>query len=153
VTDDREMNVLADGWTSEQEHGEYRWRRKRVAGRKLGASVYELPPGGRTFPYHYELGNEELLLVVAGRPSLRSPGGERQLEIGECVLFPEGPDGAHQVVNRSDEPARILIVSNFALPRAAIQPDSGKMMIRWDAGPEDSLWFRRVDAVGYWDGE
>jgi uncharacterized cupin superfamily protein len=39
------------------------------------------------------------------------------------VLCPSGPDGAHQVTNRSDEPARILLVSNFALPRAAVQVD------------------------------
>src|SRR5438270_3191326 len=137
---DREMNLLADRWTSEQEHDDYRWKRMRIAGSRLGASVYELPPGGRTFPYHYEVGNEELLVVVTGNPTLRAPDGERRLETGDCVLFEEGPVGAHQLINRSDEPARVLIVSNFTLPRAAVQPDSGKIMIRWDSGPEDSCW-------------
>jgi len=70
------------------ERGASEWRRKRVAGEHLGASMYELPPGQATFPYHYELGNDELLVVVAGRPTLRTPKGERQLGPGDCVLFP-----------------------------------------------------------------
>jgi uncharacterized cupin superfamily protein len=154
MDEEREMNVLSDRWTSEpMEHGEYRWNRMRVAGKRLGASLYELAPGARTFPYHYEMGNEELLVVVAGQPTLREPNGERELQPGDCILFPQGPAGAHQVINRSTESARVLIVSNFALPRAAFQPDSGKVMIRWGPEQGDSLWFRREDASDYWEGE
>jgi len=124
----------------------------RVAGDHLGASLYELPPGESTFPYHYELGNDELLVVVAGRPVLRDPDGERQLEPGDCILFPSGPAGAHQIFNRSGEPVRVLLVSNFALPRAAVQEDAEKVMIRWGDGADERLWFRREDAVDYWEG-
>ena len=150
------MNLLGnEGWVERTipERPGFRWRRMRIAGDNLGASLYELPPGERTWPYHYELGNDELLVVVAGRPTLRDPEGERELEPGDCVLFPSGPEGAHQVINRSDEPARVLLVSNFALPRAAVQVDSGKLMIRWGREPDESLWFRRDDAAGYWEGE
>jgi len=125
----------------------------RVAGEHLGASLYELPPGQRTWPYHYELGNDEMLVVVAGRPTLRDPEGEHQLEPGDCVFFPNGPAGAHQIINRSDEPTRVLLVSNFAIPRGAVQVDSGKLMIRWGPEPEASLWFRRHDATEYWEAE
>ena len=62
-------------------------------------------------------------------------------------------DDAHQALNRSNEPARVLMVSNFALPRSAVQVDSGKIMICWGPRPEDSLWFRKDDAVDIWDGE
>jgi uncharacterized cupin superfamily protein len=124
----------------------------RVAGDHLGASLYELPPGESTFPYHYELGNDELLVVVAGRPVLRDPDGERQLEPGDCILFPSGPAGAHQIFNRSGEAVRVLLVSNFALPRAAVQEDAEKVMIRWGDGADERLWFRRVDAVVFWEG-
>ena len=125
----------------------------RVAGEHLGASLYELPPGERTFPYHYELGNDELLVVITGRPTLRDPDGERELEPGDCILFPTGPAGAHQIINRSAEPTRVLLVSNFAMPRGAVQVDNDKVMIRWSPEPDDSLWFRRGDAVDYWEGE
>ena len=93
------------------------------------------------------------MVVVAGRPTLRDPDGERELGPGDCVLFPEGTAGAHQVINRSDEPVRVLIVSNFALPRAAFYPDSGKVRVRWTADAEDALVFRRDDAIDVWSGE
>lgn len=35
-----------------------------------------------------------MLVVVAGTPTLRAPEGERELATGDCVLFPDGPDGA-----------------------------------------------------------
>jgi uncharacterized cupin superfamily protein len=151
------MNLLDDdGWIERSwppERPGYRWRRKRVAGEHIGASLYELPPGEATFPYHYELGNDELLVVVVGRPTLRTPDGERELHAGDCVLFPNGPSGAHQLFNRSAASARVLLVSNFALPRAAVQVDSGKMMIRWGAGPDERRWFRLDSAVDYWEDE
>jgi uncharacterized cupin superfamily protein len=147
------MNLLEDGWSSASEEPGFRWRRMRVAGEHLGASLYELPPGERTWKYHYEVGNDELLVVVLGRPTLRDPDGEHELEPGDCVLFPEGPAGAHQVVNRSDEPVRVLIVSNFAMPRAAFYPETDEVKVRWSPAPEDTLMWRRQDAVGYWESE
>ena len=128
------------------------WRRKRVAGEHLGAGLIELPPGESSFPYHYELGNDELLVVVTGSPTLRTPDGERELVAGDCVLFPSGPEGAHQVTNRSGVTARVLLVSNFALPRAAVQVDSKKMMVRWGPGEDERRWFFVGDDAGYWDG-
>ncbi len=83
---------------------------------------------------------------------LRNPEGERQLQPGDCVLFPSGPADAHQIFNRSAEAVRVLLVSNFALPRAAVQEDAGKIIVRWGDGPDDRLWFRRADAVDYWEG-
>ena len=56
-------------------------------------------------------------------------------------------------MNRSDEAARVLLVSNFATPRAAFYPDTNEVMVRWSAEPEDKLLFGRDDAVGYWDRE
>ena len=151
------MNLLDDdGWldrTWPPERPGYVWRRKRVAGEHVGASLYELPPGERTFPYHYELGNDELLVVVSGRPRLRTPSGDEELRPGDCVLFPTGPDGAHQISNPTEEPVRVLLVSNFALPRSAVQPDSGKMRIRWGDAPDERRWFRLADEADYWESE
>ncbi|MBM2821868.1 MAG: cupin protein [Thermoleophilia bacterium] len=151
------MNLLGDeSWierTSPPEKPGFQWRRKRVAGDHLGASLFELLPGESTFPYHYELGNDELLVVVTGTPTLRAPEGERELTTGDCVLFASGPSGAHQITNRSNEPTRVLLVSNFAMPRAAVQVDSRKMMIRWGLGADERRWFRLADEVDYWEGE
>ena len=74
-----------------------------VGGSLLGATVYELPPGVSVCPYHYEYGREEWLLVLAGRPTVRTPEGEREVAPGDTVCFPEGPGGAHKVTNTSEE--------------------------------------------------
>jgi uncharacterized cupin superfamily protein len=123
----------------------------RAAGKNLGASLYALDPGQRTFPYHYELGNDELLVVIEGHPTLRQPAGERLLEPGDCVLFPSGPDGAHELINRTDSEVRVLLASTFTVPRAAVQVDADKIMVRWGTEPDESLWFRREEAADYWD--
>lgn len=112
------------------------------------ATVYELDPGESVCPYHYEHGNEEWLLVLAGHPMLRDPGGEHTLDPGDLVVFAEGPDGAHKVTGRGEEPCRIIIFSTDNQPSTAVYPDSGKIGV-WPPGK----LFREADAVGYYDGE
>src|SRR4029450_12505635 len=75
----------------------------------LGASLYELPPGNSSCPYHWHAANEEMLIVISGRPTLRTPEGERELAEGEVVAFPVGEAGAHKVTNNGEGPARVLI--------------------------------------------
>jgi len=119
-----------------------------VGSSALGLSVYDLPPGQSAFPYHYELGREEWLLVLTGRPTLRDPDGEYRLEPGDLVVFPEGEEGAHKVTNNGDEIARIAMISNKEEPSVAFYPDSGKVGV-WPAGK----LFRLADEVDYFDGE
>ena len=114
----------------------------------LGLSVYDLPPGQSAFPYHYEHGREEWLLVLSGRPTLRDPDGEYRLEPGDLVVFPEGEEGAHKVTNDGDEVARIAMLSNKDEPAIGVYPDSGKIGFF----PEGKI-FRLADEVDYWTDE
>jgi uncharacterized cupin superfamily protein len=84
---------------------------ERPSGTRLVSAVWELDPGGSSGPYHVHHATEELLLVLDGSPTLRTPKGERELARGEVVHFPVGADGAHQVLNRSDAPVRYLMVA------------------------------------------
>ena len=139
----------------------FRWRGERVGlkagAARLGASVYVVPPGEATFPYHYHLANEELLIVLSGAPDLRTPEGWRRLEEGEVVAFPVGDRGAHQLVNRTDEDVRLLLISEMRSPEIPVYPDSGKVGVREHApgsGREGlRLNFRPDDHRDYWDGE
>jgi uncharacterized cupin superfamily protein len=154
-------NVFHSNLDEQGKRDGFRWRGESVAlkagSERLGASTYELPPGEATFPYHYHLANEELLIVLAGCPHLRSPGGWRQLDEGEVVAFPVGEGGAHQLVNRSDEPVRLLIVSEMRSPEICVYPDAEKVGPREHApgsGREGLRSnFRSSDAVDYWEGE
>src|SRR4051812_42834772 len=78
-----------------------------VGAEHSGISVYELPPGQAICPYHYEYGEEEWLLVLEGRPTVRTPDATEQLEPWDAVFFPRGPNGAHGVRNETGETARV----------------------------------------------
>lgn len=119
---------------------------------QTGMSLYELPPGQALCPYHYEYAEEEWLLVLSGRPSVRTPEGTEPLEPLDVLFFPRGPEGAHQVRNDSDAPARVVMWSTVVHPAATAYPDSGKVGVYTGVEGED-LIARRADAVGYYDGE
>ena len=95
--------------------------------------------------------NEELLVVLDGEPMLRDPHGERRLGRGDCVVFTRGPDGAHQLRNDGERPARIMIASTLVTPEVVDYPDSGKVGVA--GGTAQRGMFRRSEAVDYWEGE
>jgi uncharacterized cupin superfamily protein len=101
-------------------------RLDRPSGCALGASVWELQPGGENW-YHLHHGSEEMIVVVRGTPTLRTPAGERVLVEGDVVAFERGPDGAKGIRNESDVPARVLIVSTNADPDVTEYPDTHKV--------------------------
>jgi uncharacterized cupin superfamily protein len=143
-------------WDETNDRDGYRHRAvvigKRLRASLLGGTLYELPPGEKTWPYHYEQGCEEWLIAVSGRPTLRTPEGERELEPGDVAVFPEGPDGAHQVTNRSEEPCRVLILSSKSPLAVVHYPDSGKVGV-WAQGEGYQAMLRNEPKLDYWEGE
>ena len=119
---------------------------------KLGTTVYELSPGQQVCPYHYEYGEEEWLLVLAGTPTVRHPEGSDVLQPWDVVCFPAGPDGAHAVKNETGETVRILMYSTVTHPAATVYPDSDKVAV-WTGNADDNVIARRADGLDYWDGE
>jgi uncharacterized cupin superfamily protein len=151
-------NVLHPELDESSDRDGFRCRGSRVAekagSQRLGASLYELPPGQRSAPYHWHTANEEMLIVLRGTVSLRDPDGWRELPEGSVVAFPRGERGAHQVRNDSSEPVRFLMVSELRSPEVVAYPDSGKVGARdWEATDGLRLNWRREDAVDYWEGE
>ena len=125
---------------------------KLLGAQKLGASVYELPPGQAICPYHYEYGEEEWLLVLAGRPTLRHAEGSDELEPWDAICFPPGPEGAHAVRNDTEKVVRVLMWSTVTNPAAVVYPDSDKIAI-FTGSQADSLIVHRSSGVDYWSGE
>lgn len=154
-------NIHDPEFGSESERTGFAARRAKLgeqAGAEhLGASLYELAPGSAPFPLHYHLANEELLIAIDGELALRSTSGERALEPGEVVACPVGAAGAHQVVNRGREPARVLIISEMNAPDIVVRPESGKLSA-FGRAPGSSAEgmhevFVRNDATEFWAGE
>ena len=124
----------------------------KLGATETGASLYELPPGQAVCPYHYEYGEDEWVLAVEGRPSVRTPDGVEQLEPLDLVFFPKGPEGAHQVRNDTDETVRVLMWSTIVTPSATAYPDSDKVGV-WTGIKAENLMVRRSSDVEYYDGE
>jgi uncharacterized cupin superfamily protein len=123
------MNLWDDNWGEQPEDwsgGGGLSKRLVDRGPLLGATLYELQRGN-FMVYHAHHGSEELLLVLRGRPTLRTPGGERRLEEGEVVHFPTGPDGAHGLRNDTDEPARYVVFGTRVSPEVVEYPDLGQV--------------------------
>jgi uncharacterized cupin superfamily protein len=124
---------------------------RELGATRTGLSVYEVGPGEKTWPYHFELGEEEWIIVIEGTIVLRTPRGEEQLGAGEVVCCPIGPDGAHAVRNDSDATARFIMLSNVSEDAdGAVYPDSNTFVVR-TAG-----WSHRArlgEPVPYWEGE
>lgn len=124
--------------------------RDNIGAQRLAGTVAVLAKDEWVCPYHYELVEEEWLLVFAGTATVRTPSGEEAVATGEIVCFPRGPTGAHQIGNAAQEPLRILIVSERAPCAATVYETSDKVGV---FGSDMRLLFRRSDQRDYWDGE
>jgi len=143
--------------------GETGFRRKRLGaaagGERLGCSLYELPPGKRSWPYHYHAGNEEAILVRSGSGTLRLAGETHPLSPGDYVALPAGERGGHRVVNDGEAVLSYLVLSTMDEPDVTVYPDSGKFGVYVGAAPgeegERSLggYYRIAEDVSYWEDE
>jgi uncharacterized cupin superfamily protein len=112
----------------------------------VGASVYELQPGDEMV-FHYHVQREELLIVLGGRLSLRTAAGWEDLPEGEVVALPRGERGAHGYRNSSDQPVRVLMVSELNGPNISVYPDANQVGI-FDAGRRADRGFGALFNVG-----
>jgi uncharacterized cupin superfamily protein len=97
--------------------------------KRLGATLYEIDPGQNGSPFHLHHANEEMIIVLSGRPTLRTLEGRRKLSPGDVVACPAGRAGAHQLQNETDEPVRALVVSTMVYPETAEMLDSDKILV------------------------
>ena len=105
--------------------------------------LYDIDPT-ESLPYHYEY-VDEWLLVVDGTVVVRTPAGSQDLRRGDVVRFPAGPEGAHQVANRSDTTARVMLFSKVAVPAISVYPDADTIGVWPDT--ETEYYFRRATAI------
>lgn len=153
----------ADLEWSDIEEDEMKIRRKQLGaatrGQQLGCSLYELPSGEESWPYHYHTSNEEAIYVLSGGGTLRLAGDTYRLTEGDYVALPADETGGHKVINDSEGPIRYLVFSTMNEPDLTVYPDSNKFGI-YVGSPPGSTGNRSLhgyysidDAVDYWDGE
>jgi uncharacterized cupin superfamily protein len=137
-----DANIWSDTWDPGEDWSGGRALSKRLPrGDVLGGTVYELGPGNFAV-YHFHHGAEELMIVLRGSPTLRTPDGDRVLTEGEVVHFSPGPAGAHGIRNDTDEPVRYVMVSDHPSPEVAEYPDLGQITAQARTGSQmgERLW-------------
>jgi len=135
-------NLWSDEWDEGEDWSGGGGRSKRLPrGDRLGATVYELDPGNFVV-YHFHHAWEELLIVLDGEPTLRTPEGERRLSRGDVVFFPIGPDGAHALKNETEAPVRIVMASSLSAPEVVEYPDLKQITAQARTGSQtgEPLW-------------
>lgn len=126
-------------------------REKRALGQALGltrvgVNLTTLPPGKESSMRHHHTLEDELVYVLEGEVVLVTDGGEQLLTAGTCAGFPAGSGDAHQLVNRSDRPARYLEISNRDPDDGAAYPD---VDLVYQKGPDGRPIFTRKDGTPY----
>lgn len=158
-------NIISAEWTDSNHGEQFAVRRKSLTPHgagfapRLGMSLYRLEPGKRAFPAHYHMANDEAILVLDGRGSLRLGNEMIPLEQGDYIHLPAGQAVAHQVINDSDGPLDYLCLSSMIAPEIMVYPDSGKIGVMAGAAPGGDPKARLLSRflkdvpVDYWDGE
>jgi len=135
-------NIWTDAWDPGEDWSGGGSRSKRLPrGDELGATVYELGPRSWV-PFHFHHASEELLVVLRGRPTLRTGDGSRELTEGDVVHFPVGPVGAHGLSNETTEPVRYVMASTLRSPEVAEYPDLHQITAQAGTGSQtgERLW-------------
>jgi uncharacterized cupin superfamily protein len=90
--------------------------------------------------------------VLAGEPTLRTPEGEQVLKEGDVVCFPRAEKGAHQIINHTESPIGVLLLSSMVAPDIVHDPDTEKVSASSAEG-EPIMLARRGPTLEYWEGE
>jgi uncharacterized cupin superfamily protein len=150
------FNIHGDEWHETRDREGWRIKEAfvghHIGGELIGASLSEVEPGSKHWPYHTHHANEEWVIVLRGEPTLRTPEGEQALQEGDVVCFPRGKEGAHQIINSTGSPVRVLMLSSMISPDIVEYLDTEKMYATNVAG-EPIMLSRRGPTVEYWEGE
>ena len=114
-----------------------------------------LEPGQFSYPYHFHMHAEELMMVISGSMTLRSEEGLEVLNQGDLVFFEMGKSGAHQFHNHTEEPCKYLDIRTFTGADVCEYPDSGKINIIpameiFEAGTKVEYFKGEEDVVEKW---
>ncbi len=122
-----------------------------IGARQLGYRLAEIPPGNRFCPLHSHDREEEMFFVLEGEPSIRTPRGTMRCRRGDVIAFPTGDRGAHQLLNESASPCKLLLLGmNSPEYEVCCYPDSNKILVETHAR---RLMLRAAPVLDYYDGE
>jgi len=104
---------------------------------QIGVAIEEMPPGSTSSLRHWHTHEDEFVMMLEGTLVMVTDAGEQDMSTGMVVGFKGGDENGHHLINRSDAPARFIVISNRNEQDAPIYPD------------DDVKWFADKDGNGY----
>jgi len=116
--------------------GEADWRRlgKVFALTQFGINLETLQPGAQSALRHWHTLSDEFVYLLEGELLLRTDAGETLLRPGMCAGFKAGVRNAHHLVNRSERPARMLVVGTRVPGDNCFYPDDDLLWVETESG-------------------
>lgn len=100
---------------------------------QFGVNLVTLEPGALASLRHWHLKEDEFAIVLEGDLTLIEDGGETAMHPGDCAAWKAGVANGHHFVNRSDRPARFLVIGSKIADEIASYSDVD-MKVHMNAG-------------------
>jgi uncharacterized cupin superfamily protein len=107
--------------------------------------LVRLPAGAVNCPYHSHSNRWEMYLILAGRGSVRTPGGRIQISEGDCLVHPPGEP--HQIRNTGATDLVYYLIANTPSVDIRHYPDTDKWLLPGQAQPV------RIQPSTFYEGE
>ena len=117
-------------------------------GTHVGVCLEVLEPGKQSNPAHYHMLEEEHLLILEGKVTLRLGDRTYPMSAGDYVCFPAGQKAGHALVNDSAAPCRYLVIGERDPNDVIVYTDSGRVGVRLTGEG-----YRKSETMKYWEGE
>jgi uncharacterized cupin superfamily protein len=76
----------------------------------FGIQIVTLLPGAWSSQRHWHEAEDEFLVMLEGEAVLVEDDGETRLTPGECAIFLKNVPNGHHLINRTEAPAKFVVV-------------------------------------------
>ena len=90
---------------------------------QFGVNLVTLEPGALASLRHWHLKEDEFAIVLEGELFLIEDEGDTPMRPGDCAAWKAGVANGHHFVNRSDQPARFLVIGSKIADEVASYSD------------------------------
>ena len=100
---------------------------------QFGVNLVTLEPGALSSLRHWHLVEDEFVMITQGECVLVQDAGETLMRAGDCAAFAANTPDGHHFINRSDAPARFLVIGSKAKREVATYSDVD-LVVTMEAG-------------------